>query len=113
MYSFPIHLCEEIVPSAVFYATTIPLVVYILVKKGIVEPFNKEQQARKVEKQKQNNQVKLFEKRKEAQAAVDLMAATYARISAEEENKKGLVIVKALYGKLLTGNLFVCSSFGN
>lgn len=103
-YSFPIHLCEEVIPSAVFYATIVPLVVYVLVKKGIVEPFHKEQQAIKVEKQKQNNRAKLLERRKEAQAAVELMSATYSRIHDEEEAKKGLVIVKALYGKVLTGN---------
>lgn len=100
-YSFPIHLCEEIMPSAVFYATVVPIVVYIFVKKGIVEPFHKEQQSQKIEKEKQKNRVKLIEKRKEAQAAVDLMAATYARICNDEENKKGLIIIKALYGKIL------------
>lgn len=102
MYSFPIHLCEEVVPAAVFYATVVPLVVYVLVKNGIVEPFQKEQQAIKLEKQKQLNKTKLLEKRKEAQAAIELMSATYARIHDEEVAKKGLVIVRALYGKLLT-----------
>lgn len=100
-YSFPIHLCEEIMPSAVFYATVVPLVVYVLVKKGIVEPFYKEQQAQMIEKEKQKNKVKLMEKRREAQAAVDLMTATYGRICTEEETKKGLIINKALYGKIL------------
>ncbi|XP_031344930.1 dnaJ homolog subfamily C member 11-like [Photinus pyralis] len=88
-------------PSAIFYATVVPLVVYVLVKKGIVEPFHKEQQAQKIEKEKQKNQVQLMEKRREAQAAVDLMTATYARICTDEESKKGLIINKALYGKIL------------
>ncbi|XP_044266778.1 dnaJ homolog subfamily C member 11 [Tribolium madens] len=102
VYNFPIHLCEEIMPSPVFYATVIPLVVYVVVKKGFVEPFLKEQKAKKVEKQKQNNFNKLLEKRREALAAQDLMKATYARIRDEEENKKGLVIIKAIYGKIST-----------
>lgn len=89
-------------PAPIFYATIVPLVVYTVVKKGFVEPFMKEQHAKKVEKQKENNRAKLIEKRKEAQAAIDLMSATYARICSEEEAKKGLIIVKALYGKLVS-----------
>lgn len=92
-------------PSPVFYATVVPLVVYIVVKKGFVEPFLKEEHAKKVEKQKQSNKTRLLEKRREAQAAIDLMTATYSRIKDEEENKKGLVIIKALYGKLLSGRI--------
>ncbi|XP_966551.1 dnaJ homolog subfamily C member 11 isoform X2 [Tribolium castaneum] len=102
VYNFPIHLCEEIMPSPVFYATVVPLIVYVVVKKGFVEPFLKEQKAKKVEKQKQNNFNKLLEKRREALAAQDLMKATYARIRDEEENKKGLVVIKAIYGKIST-----------
>ncbi|XP_048520604.1 dnaJ homolog subfamily C member 11 [Dendroctonus ponderosae] len=101
VYSCPIHLCEEIMPSPVFYATIVPLVVYLVVKKGIVEPFLKEEKSKKLEKQKQNNFNKLLEKRKEAMAAQDLMQATYARIKDDEERKNGLVIIKAIYGKII------------
>lgn len=90
-------------PSPIFYATVVPLVCYVIVKKGFVEPFLKEQHARKIEKQKQTNKIRLVEKRKEAQAAIDLMAATYSRIRDEEENRKGLVIIKAYYGKIVKG----------
>lgn len=96
-------------PSPVFYATVVPLVVYIVVKKGFVEPFLKEQKAKKVEKQRQNNYNKLLEKRKEALAAQDLMTATYTRIKDEEENKKGLVIIKAIYGKIIAGIVDLCN----
>ncbi|XP_050501435.1 dnaJ homolog subfamily C member 11 isoform X1 [Diabrotica virgifera virgifera] len=100
-YSFPIHLCEEIMPAPVFYATIVPLVIYVVVKKGFVEPFLREEKNKKVEKQKQNNYNKLLEKRREAMAAQDLMHATYNRIRDEESNKKGLVIIKAIYGKIM------------
>ncbi|KRT81908.1 Chaperone [Oryctes borbonicus] len=102
VYSFPIHLCEEILPAPIFYATVVPVVVYIIVKKGFVEPFLKEQHAKEVEKQKQTNKAKLLQKKKEAQAAVELMNATYTRIVEEEEAKKGLIIVKALYGRIIS-----------
>lgn len=90
-------------PSPIFYGTVVPLVVYVVVKKGFVEPFLKNQQAKKIEKQKQDNYTKLLEKRREAEAAQELMKAAYTRIHHEEEAKKGLVIVKALYGKILSG----------
>lgn len=88
-------------PAPVFYASVVPIVVYIVVKKGFVEPFLREEKSKKVEKQKQNNLNKLIEKRKEALAAQELMTATYDRIKTDEENKKGLVIIKAIYGKLI------------
>ncbi|XP_044751000.1 dnaJ homolog subfamily C member 11 [Coccinella septempunctata] len=102
VYSFPIHLCEEILPSPIFYATVVPVVLYTIVKKGVVEPFLKEQKASKAEKQRQNNLNNLLERRKEAQAAQELMMASYNRIKAEEENKNGLIILQAVYGKLIT-----------
>lgn len=38
-YLFPIHLSEQILPSAVFYATVGPLVVYLAVQKLIISPY--------------------------------------------------------------------------
>lgn len=90
-------------PAPIFYGTIVPLIVYAVVKKTIVEPFLKEKQQRKLEKQRQNNRTRLLEKKREAEAAVDLMRATYSRILDEEETKKGLVIVKAFYGKVQRG----------
>lgn len=58
VYTFPVHLCEEIMPAPIFYATVVPLVVYIVVKKAIVEPFLKEKQQRKIEKQRENNRTR-------------------------------------------------------
>lgn len=90
-------------PSAVFYGTIVPMIVYVVVKRGFVDPILKQQHAKRVEKQRQNNYRKLIERRKEALAAQDLMMATYMRVKDEEEARNGLVIVKALYGKLIRG----------
>lgn len=46
----------------------------------------------------------MAEKKREATAAVNLMAATFSRIRSDEETRKGLVIVKALYGRLVSLN---------
>lgn len=90
-------------PAPIFYATVVPLVIYVVVKKGFVEPFLREERSKKLEKQKQDNFNKLLEKRKEAVAAQELMMASYNRIRDEESNKKGLVIIKAIYGKIIKG----------
>lgn len=54
-YIFPIHLSEEIVPAAVFYATVVPLVSWFVIKKVIIEPMNAEQKQRNIEKIKETN----------------------------------------------------------
>lgn len=90
-------------PAPVFYATVVPLIVYVVVKKGFVEPFLRDERSKKLEKQKQNNFNKLLERRKEAVAAQELMMATYNRIQNEENKKKGLIIIKAIYGKIING----------
>ncbi len=41
----------------------------------------------------------MAEKKKEAEAAVELMSALFERISIDETNKKGLVITQGTYGK--------------
>lgn len=43
---------------------------------------------------------RMFEKKKEAEAAVDLMSAQYERNYLEEEKRNGLLIISAIYGKI-------------
>ncbi|CAD7089065.1 unnamed protein product [Hermetia illucens] len=98
-FIFPIHLSEEIVPAAVFYATVTPLLTWFVLKKTIIEPMNAEQRKRDIDKVKETHRQRMAEKKKEAETAVDLMKATCERIVNEEERKKGLIIVNARYGK--------------
>ena len=97
-YNFMIQLSEEIIPAAVFYATTVPIDSYLILKKCILEPMQAEQHKKVVEKKKEVNEERLLQKRKEAQAEVSLMAAQYERICTEEESKNGLIILHAFYG---------------
>lgn len=101
-YLFPIHLCDEILPSPIFYATVAPIIAYTIIKKLIVEPYRRECEEADKAKQREANKTRVIEKRREALAAVELMKATYDRIRLEEENRKGLVIVKATYAKLIS-----------
>lgn len=55
-YIFPIHLSEEIIPAAIFYATVTPLLAWFVLKKTIIEPMSKEQKEKEVEKMKETNQ---------------------------------------------------------
>lgn len=54
-YIFPIHLSEDIIPAAVFYATVTPLLAWFVVKKCIIEPMNAEQRKREIDRIKETN----------------------------------------------------------
>lgn len=99
MYLFPIHLSEEIIPAAVFYATVTPLLAYFVLKKVLIDPMNEAAKQRNIEKVKETNRLRMAEKRREAESAIALMGALYERIRNDEEKRKGLIIVTALYGK--------------
>lgn len=38
-YFFPIHLTDQLLPSAVFYATVGPLVVYFALHRLVIKPY--------------------------------------------------------------------------
>lgn len=44
---------------------------------------------------------RMMARRREAEIAIDLMKETYRRIVQDEENRKGLIICKAVYGRWL------------
>lgn len=98
-YNFNIQLSEEIIPAALFYATTLPIISYFVLKKCILEPMEHEKQRQVIVKKKEMNEERIQQKRKEAEAAISLMLAQYERICNDEEGKKGLLIIHAFYGK--------------
>ena len=50
---------------------------------------------------------RVAESRKEANASIDLMLERFRRIRSEEAAKNGLVIVAAVYGKLVEGTVWL------
>ncbi|KAK2157929.1 hypothetical protein LSH36_181g03013 [Paralvinella palmiformis] len=100
IYMIPIHLADEIVPNAIFYGTFLPVATYFAVKLLIVNPFLKDQKEKELQKKKEANATRLITKQREAESAVELMKQTVDRIRESEERKGGLIIKKALYGKL-------------
>ncbi|XP_017835780.1 dnaJ homolog subfamily C member 11 isoform X1 [Drosophila busckii] len=99
-YVFPIHLSDEIVPAAVFYATVTPVIAWFLIKKSIMDPMEAERKSMEVERTKRQNEQRLTAKKLEALAAIHLMQSTYNRILTEEQDRRGLVIKRAIYGCL-------------
>ncbi|XP_035211787.1 dnaJ homolog subfamily C member 11-like isoform X2 [Stegodyphus dumicola] len=97
-YLFPILLSEDIVPSAVFYATVTPVLGWFVMKKFVIDPYHERQKKKEAEKSKEANAQKMEERKREAEIAVSLMEETYKRIRAQEEAKNGLIILQAIYG---------------
>ncbi|XP_053961871.1 dnaJ homolog subfamily C member 11 [Anastrepha ludens] len=103
-YIFPIHLSEEIVPAAVFYATVTPILAWFFIKKSILDPMRLERKNSEIEKKKRSNEQRLTRQRQEAYAAVELMQRTYERIVSEESSRGGLIITRATYGQFEDDN---------
>ncbi|XP_023162499.1 dnaJ homolog subfamily C member 11 [Drosophila hydei] len=102
-YVFPIHLSDEIVPAAVFYATVTPIIAWFFVKKTIMDPMEADRKSIEVERSKRQNEQRLAAKKSEAMAAIHLMQSTYNRIINEEQARRGLIIKRAIYGCINEG----------
>ncbi|XP_054577041.1 dnaJ homolog subfamily C member 11 isoform X1 [Eptesicus fuscus] len=100
-YFFPIHLTDQLLPSAVFYATVGPLVVYFAMHRLIIKPYLRAQKERELEKQRESTATDILQKKQEAEAAVRLMQESVRRIIEAEESRMGLIIVNAWYGKFV------------
>ncbi|XP_040591036.1 dnaJ homolog subfamily C member 11 isoform X2 [Mesocricetus auratus] len=100
-YFFPIHLTDQLLPSAVFYATVGPLVVYLAMHRLIIKPYLRAQKEKELEKQRESTASDILQKKQEAEAAVRLMQESVRRIIEAEESRMGLIIVNAWYGKFV------------
>jgi len=108
-YLFPLHLADEILVQPILYGTVIPLVGYFTFKKLILDPIEERRRAQERERQMEAAREKVAEARKEAAASIDLMRERFNRIRHDEASRGGLVIVAAVYGKLLddSGELLI------
>lgn len=61
--------------------------------------MNEAAKQRNIDKLKETNRTRMAEKRREAESAIALMGALYDRVRTDEQKRKGLIIVTALYGK--------------
>uniref|UniRef100_A0A3B3CFW6 DnaJ homolog subfamily C member 11 n=1 Tax=Oryzias melastigma TaxID=30732 RepID=A0A3B3CFW6_ORYME len=101
-YLFPIHLTDQLLPSAVFYATVGPLVVYMAIHRLIIVPYTQAQKEQELELQRKSSATDIAKKKQEAESAVLLMQESVRRIVEAEESKMGLIILNAWYGKFVS-----------
>ena len=87
----------------IFYGTVCPLLSYYVVKKMILDPMESRRKAAEREAQLDAVRERVALAKVEAEASVNLMRERYVRSREEEEAKKGLVIVRAIYGKIMAG----------
>lgn len=45
-FTFPLHISQEIIPSAVFYATTAPVLAYFVLDRLIIRPYTRSEHER-------------------------------------------------------------------
>ncbi|XP_024231708.1 dnaJ homolog subfamily C member 11 isoform X2 [Oncorhynchus tshawytscha] len=103
-YFFPIHLTDQLLPSAVFYATVGPLIFYLAIQRLIIRPYVRAQQEQDLEKHRESSASDIARKKQEAESAVLLMQESVRRIIESEESRMGLIILNAWYGKFVTDN---------
>ena len=99
-FAVKLHLSEFVGVAALFYATSLPLVLYGCVRSLAVLPLLRSQWLQDVKEKKSSRVKELQEKRRNAEAAVELMQETLERVVSAERAKHGLLIVEAWYGKL-------------
>uniref|UniRef100_H2MP16 DnaJ homolog subfamily C member 11 n=1 Tax=Oryzias latipes TaxID=8090 RepID=H2MP16_ORYLA len=90
-YLFPIHLTDQLLPSAVFYATVGPLVVYMAIHRLIIVPYTQAQKEQELELQRKSSATDIAKKKQEAESAVSTRL-----------QKCGLIILNAWYGKFVS-----------
>ncbi|XP_059185418.1 dnaJ homolog subfamily C member 11-like [Centropristis striata] len=101
-YLFPVHLTDQLLPSAVFYATAGPLLIYMAVHRLIIIPYTRAQKEEELELQRKSSATDIAKKKQEAESAVLLMQESVRRIIEAEESKMGLIILNAWYGKFVS-----------
>nr|XP_057910405.1 dnaJ homolog subfamily C member 11 isoform X3 [Doryrhamphus excisus]XP_057910406.1 dnaJ homolog subfamily C member 11 isoform X3 [Doryrhamphus excisus]XP_057910407.1 dnaJ homolog subfamily C member 11 isoform X3 [Doryrhamphus excisus] len=101
-YLFPVHLTDQLLPSAVFYATAGPLLVYLAVHKLVIVPYTRAQKEEELELQRKSSATDIAKKKQEAESAVLLMQESVRRIIEAEESKMGLIILNAWYGTFVS-----------
>ena len=86
--------------GAVFYATAVPLLLFGGIKALAIAPLLRRQRQSEVAERREEKAREMVERRKEAEAAVELMTETVERVLVAERARQGLIILEAWYGKL-------------
>uniref|UniRef100_A0A3B4FEH0 DnaJ homolog subfamily C member 11 n=3 Tax=Haplochromini TaxID=319058 RepID=A0A3B4FEH0_9CICH len=94
-YLFPVHLTDQLLPSAVFYATVGPLLVYMAVHRLIVIPYTQAQKEQELELQRKSSATDIAKKKQEAESAVSTRMLKHSSLLC-------LIILNAWYGTFVS-----------
>lgn len=99
-FLFNFLLYDEILLSAIFYGTLVPILVYSCVNSLVVNPYKQLKQREKDEADRSQNSARLAEMQREAVALQKLWQTNYEKSLQQESEKNGLVIEKAFFGSV-------------
>uniref|UniRef100_A0A3Q3VYH5 DnaJ homolog subfamily C member 11 n=1 Tax=Mola mola TaxID=94237 RepID=A0A3Q3VYH5_MOLML len=103
-YLFPVHLTDQLLPSAVFYATVGPLLVYMAIHRLIIIPYTHAQKEEELELQRKSSATDIAKKKQEAESAVSTRAHMHEChcVVCIILYCPGLIILNAWYGKFVS-----------
>ncbi|CAG0913349.1 unnamed protein product [Notodromas monacha] len=93
-------LCDEVMPIPIAYGVVLPTVGYLAFKQLFLDKYKKAAEERDLKLWREAHAARLREQREEAEATIVLLRETYARNRETEISKHGLVITKAIYGRI-------------
>lgn len=103
-FELPIFLCEEFSSSALFYGTVVPVALYFAVKNIVLLPMMLEKKKRDMEETREKHAAVIAEKKLEAENAISLMLESYEQSVTHEQERSGMIIMEAWYGKFISKN---------
>uniref|UniRef100_A0A4W6C4X9 DnaJ homolog subfamily C member 11 n=1 Tax=Lates calcarifer TaxID=8187 RepID=A0A4W6C4X9_LATCA len=104
-YLFPVHLTDQLLPSAVFYATVGPLLVYMAVHRLVIIPYTQAQKEQELELQRKSSATDIAKKKQEAESAVSAHTLSMHNTRLFIACVWGggcLIILNAWYGKFVS-----------
>ncbi|CAF3661634.1 unnamed protein product [Rotaria sp. Silwood1] len=100
-FTIPLPLSQDILPSAIFYATIVPTLAYLIFDRLIIQPYVRLEEEREQKKREDEVREKQVERRREAMNAQEVLRSFVEQIK-DKEGSHGLIILEAYYGHLLT-----------
>ncbi len=99
-FSVPMILSSTLTARAVAAGTVFPAVMGVLLRTFWLRPRQIARRKRKLEREREANAEQISKARREAKTDIDLMQFAVARKRQMEEQRGGLIIVKAVYGNI-------------
>ncbi|KJE95867.1 DnaJ domain-containing protein [Capsaspora owczarzaki ATCC 30864] len=99
-YVLPITLSHDVLPAPAVFGTVVPLALYSLFHMFVMLPHRAREAQRKLDQLREENAEKIALAKREAKVAIDLMREAVERKIAIEAERAGLIIIKALYGRV-------------